>query len=328
MITTGILESQRADALLHDVELPLHATYYPVGFRLDLATNSHDVLEAAAEAWGSFRAAFDGPPLELRVTVQEQGERAPVPVFRGQRHLFSIVADRDNLAAFDPQSLFGFCCVSAKTAANHQWLRWHFLEGVIYMMLAQRHVVPVHGGCVSQHGSGVLLCGVSGAGKSTLAYACARAGWTFIADDTVLLLAESDDRVGIGRPHQARFREDAAELFPELAGHASGTLPNGKPGMEIAMSELPQIRTAAHCTIDTVVFLERRRGRQAHAEPMAAAEVLDRLLEEGPSYGDEVLARHEKAIRRIAGMPAWRMRYDTLAEALELLAKITCPEPR
>ncbi|SPF38057.1 Hpr(Ser) kinase/phosphatase [Candidatus Sulfopaludibacter sp. SbA4] len=328
MSNLGAVAGQRVDALLRNVELSLSATFYPLGFRLELATNSRDVVEAAAEAWGPFRAEFEGPPLELRVTVQEQGEAAPEPVFRAQGHLFSIVADRDNLAVFDPQSMFGFCCVSAKTAADHAGFRWHFLEALVYMMLAQRHVVPVHGACVARHGSGVLLCGVSGAGKSTLAYACARAGWTFIGDDTIMLLPESDDRVGIGKPHQARFRLDAPELFPELAGQAAGARPGGKMGMEVALGQLPQIRTASHCTIDTVVFLERGQGVPAHGEPMPAAEVLDRLLEEGPAYGDEVLARHEKAIRRITGMPAYRMRYDTLEEAVELLAKLTCREPQ
>ena len=320
--------SRREDALRRNVELPLRATYYPLGFHLELATNSRDVLEAASEAWGALHAEFEGPPLELRVTVAEEGELSPEPVFRSQGHLFAIVGDRDNLAAFDPQSLFAFSCISAKTAADHAWMRWHFLEGMVYMILAQRHVVPVHGASVARHGSGVLLCGASGAGKSTLAYACARAGWTFIGDDTIMLLADSEDRVGIGKPHQARFREDAPGLFPELSGQAAGTRPNGKLSMEIATSRFPQIRTAVRCRIDTVVFLERTAGAGAHAERMPAAEVIESWLREGPSYGDEVLSRHEKAMRRIAAMPAYRMRYDTLDEAVDLLAKLTCREPQ
>src|SRR5438445_9407905 len=86
--TPGIVHSPRADALLRNVDLPLRATLYPLGFRLDLLTNSKDVADAAAEAWGSFRAEFDGPPMELRVVVQEQGDLATEPVFRAQRHLF------------------------------------------------------------------------------------------------------------------------------------------------------------------------------------------------------------------------------------------------
>ena len=326
MTTPGILETQRGDALLRDVDLSLTGTYYPVGFPLELATNSNEVLEAAHEAWGAFRREFPGPALELRVTVQEEGELAGDPVFRAQRHLFSIVADRDNLAAFDPQSLFGFCCVSAKTAMNHVRLRWSFLEALVYMMLAQRHVVPVHGACISRHGSGVLLCGASGAGKSTLAYACARAGWTFIGDDNIMLLPDAENRIGIGKPHHARFREDARDRFPELAGHIAGLLPNGKLGMEVALAGLPGIRTASQSSIDTVVFLERRPGMRPHAEPMAAADALDFLLKDGPAYGTEVLARHEKTIGRITAVPSYRLRYDSPEEGVKLLSELTCPE--
>ncbi len=40
---------KRFDPLLRDLELPLTATFHPVGFPLRLATNSRDVMEAAAE---------------------------------------------------------------------------------------------------------------------------------------------------------------------------------------------------------------------------------------------------------------------------------------
>lgn len=330
MSTSLNLERRRADALLRSVELPLQATWYPLGFRLDLATNSRDVLEAAAEAWSPFRPEFDGPPLELRVVVQkgdvQEGDLAAEPVFRSQGHLFSIVADRDNLASFDPDSLFGFCCVSARTAADRAWFRWHFLEGAVYMMLAQRHVVPVHGACVAR-GSGVLLCGGSGAGKSTLAFACARSGWTFIGDDTVMLLPQPEDRIAIGKPHQARFRQDAPELFPELRRYPASERPNGKLGMEVPLADFPGIRTASRCEIVSVVFLERRCGAAAHAVPMPGAEVLESLLHDGPDYGDEVYQRHAKAIARIAAVPAYRMRYDKLDEAVDLLASLTCGPP-
>jgi len=326
-VSTGALDIKRFDPLLHNLDLPLSGTYYPVGFRLDIATNSRDVLEAAAEAWGSFLPEYDAAPINLRISVQDGGDLAPEAVYRTQGGLFSIVSDRDNLACFDPRSMFGFCHLSAKTAADHAWFRWHFLEGIVYMMLAQERVTPVHAAGVERNGSGVLLCGNSGAGKSTLAYACARAGWTYIGDDSIMLLSNSDDRIGIGKPHQVRFCDDAPELFPELLPYTTRARPNGKIAMEVPTADFPQIRTAARCRIDAVVFLERRPGR-AHVERIAQSEVLDGLLQEGPSYGEEVFARHRRAVRRLAGMPAYRMRYDTLDEAVSLLAKLTCGEPQ
>ncbi|HEY2018560.1 MAG TPA: hypothetical protein VGH38_33880, partial [Bryobacteraceae bacterium] len=80
------------------------------------------------------------------------------------------------------------------------------------------------------------------------------------------------------------------------------------------------------CAIDTVVFLDRQKGATARAGRISQDEVLEELLREGPDYGPEVLARHERAIRRIAGLPAWRMSYDTLEEAVEFLANLACRE--
>jgi len=304
--------------MLRDAALPLAATYYPLGFPLELATNSRDVIDAASEAWAPFIPEFDAPPIRLRVSVQAEGAFAAETVFRAQEHLFVIVSDRDNLGMFDPDARFGFCCVSAATAADHAWFRWHFLEAIVYMMLAQRDVTPVHGACVARNGAGVLLCGNSGAGKSTLAYACARAGWTFVADDTVMLVG---GRVGLGKP-QARFCHDAPQFFPEFAGYAARQRPNGKIAMEVALSDVAEVQTALRCSIDQIVFLERRPGIAASAEPLTSDGVLDSLLSDGPSYGNEVLARHAAAIREIASMPAWRMRYDTLEGAIQLLDKL------
>src|SRR4029077_19439661 len=122
--------------------------------------------------------------------VQPQGDLAPEPVFRGQGHNFSIVSDRDNFAFYDSGPMSGCCFVSEKTVQARSWFRYYFLETMVYMLLAQRYVVPVHAACVARDGSGVLLCGNSGAGKSTLSFACARAGWTFLTDESTWLLPD------------------------------------------------------------------------------------------------------------------------------------------
>jgi hypothetical protein len=317
------LGTKRFDPLLRDIDLPLSATYHPLGFRLSIATNSRDVLEAAAESWGHYGPEFECQPLELRIMVQPEGDLAPEPSFRSQRHCFSIVSDRDNFASYDSQSMCGYCFVSARTAADHAWFRFYYLETMVYMLLAQRYVVPLHAACVARNGSGVLLCGVSGVGKSTLAYACARAGWTYVADDSIVLLPDADDRTAIGKPHQARFRDDAPGLFPELAGYVPRLRPNGKLSIEVPMSAFPRIHTASRCRIGCVVFLDRRHGSPARAEAMPPSEVVETLVRDMPSYGDEVRAMVEKAVRRLQQVPAYRMRYEALDEAVELLSKLT-----
>ena len=41
-----------------------------------------------------------------------------------------------------------------------------------------------------------------------------------------------------------------------------------------------------------------------------------------PSYGPEVNATHEKTIHSLSRLPAWRLRYRTLDDAIRLLSEI------
>ncbi|HEV3202363.1 MAG TPA: hypothetical protein VGZ73_30915 [Bryobacteraceae bacterium] len=312
------MRTKSRDPLLHDIDLPLVGTYFAHGFPVEIATNSPDILEAAAESWGMYQREFDQEPVELRIVVQPQGDLAPAPAFRAQRHYFSIVGDRDNYAFYDSSAMFGWCMVSEKTAADHAWFRCHFLETMVYMLLAQRYTVAVHAACVALHGSGVLLCGWSGAGKSTLAFACARAGWTYLGDDSTWLLA-GEERMVVGRPHMVRLRADAPRLFPELEGYAPTASPNGKLTIEVPLSFFPNIRTASRCRIGCVVMLDRQGGVGARAEAMPASEIVERLIGDMPSYGGEVRALVVKTVRKLLSVPAYRLTYGPLDEAVTAL---------
>jgi hypothetical protein len=315
-------ETALYDPLLHRVNLPLTGTFFPLGFRVEIATNSRDVLEAAAESWGGYAPEYPYPPVELRVVVQPAGDLAPEPVFRNQRRLFSIVSDRDNFAFYESDSLFGCCFVSQITAADHAWFRFYFLETMAYMLLAQRWAMLVHAACVARGETGVLLCGLSGAGKSTLAWACARAGWTYVTDDGTWLLTEVEDRTALGRCRSIRFREDAPSLFPELQEYISRARPNGRISIEVPLDAFPHIRTASRCRVGAVVFLDRRAGVPPGAQTVPAAEASERLLRDMPWYGDEVRAMYERTARRLLEVPAYRLAYENLDQAVALLSNL------
>jgi len=63
------LQISKIDPLLCEFEMPLVAVYHPLGFSLQIATNSQKVLAAAHESWGHFQKAFSGPTLQLRIGV-------------------------------------------------------------------------------------------------------------------------------------------------------------------------------------------------------------------------------------------------------------------
>jgi hypothetical protein len=313
----------RRDPLSIDASLPLRGTFHPAGFLLHIATNSQHVLDAAAEAWGDYPKQLHAcDAIEFRVLVQPGGVLCGVPTHRAQGHLYSVVSDADNFAALDLQRLQGSIFVSDRTAEDHVWLRWSFVESLAYMLLAQRAVVPVHAACVALEGRGVLLCGPSEAGKSTLAYACARAGWTYISDDAVFLLPGEDGRVVLGRHRHVRFRTDAPRLFPELDAFVSRMRPNGKLAIEVPVSELPHVRSAGRTEVGAVVLLERNDGVAATVRPASSDEVLERMLCDMPSYGAEVNAMHERTIHRLLEAPKFGLRYGDLDGAIECLARL------
>ena len=68
--TLELLAGRRRDPLGVSIELPLTGTYYPLGFRLEIATNSRDVIQAAEESWAGEAREFDGQALVMRVFVQ------------------------------------------------------------------------------------------------------------------------------------------------------------------------------------------------------------------------------------------------------------------
>ena len=315
-------KGDRIDPMLSDVELPLARTFHPAGFPLHLATNSPHVIDAACESWGEWDRMFDVEALHFRVVVRREGAVSPAPAYRVHAGLLSFIGDRDNFATADIARLTAAIFVSGQTAADRTLLRWLYLDAMAYMLLTQRYVVSLHAACVARAGAAILLCGRSGAGKSTLSVACARAGFTFLADDCTWILTGAATPVALGKPHQARLRADAARHFPELAGLPSRALPNGKVSMEVATSLLTGVTTATQSTVGRIVFLDRRVDAAPHLEPMKPSEVEGLLLADLPSYGPAVNAAHERTVALLSKLPAHRLTYTSLADAIRLLSQI------
>src|SRR5262249_20959431 len=156
-------------------------------------------------------------PVSLRIGVLDEGNanhRAAIPICRGQQNLLTTFADPHNFDILDLATGFGFGWFTSATVRQKAFFRFHFLEGMAMTLLMAQHLAPVHAGCVSWNGSGILLCGDSGAGKSSLSYACAQRGWTFVTDDASAVVRSRHDRMVVGNSHRMRFRESAIDLFP------------------------------------------------------------------------------------------------------------------
>jgi hypothetical protein len=310
------------DSVLSTFELPLRRTFYPYGYPLALETNSPDVIQAAEEGWGAFEQMFVEEPVRVCLGVVEGDSESPLPpsVTRAREHLMSIVAGPENFMLCDFGRGFAFGWVTRATAADHPLLRYQFLTAGGATLVEQRALAPLHGALVTRNGAGVMLCGDSFAGKSTLAYACARAGWTYVSDDAAFLMRQRDDRYVIGEPYGIRFRTDAPDLFGELADHLPTVRPNGKIAIEVLTSDLG-ITTAPGCVVDHIVFLDRRPG-----PPSIRRYPEDRAREDWARFAclgtETVRAAQRRCHERLLRGPLWKLQYAGLDDAVARLERL------
>jgi hypothetical protein len=317
------VERAKVDPTLCQFDLPLQRRYFPFGFPLDLETNSPDVIQAAQEGWGHFSKAFDEAPvrLTLGVTDSDSVPSEPGSTFRSREHLMFVVADPENFFTCDFNNNFAFGWITRAVAADHPFLRYWILSAAAHMLIDQSALAPLHAALLMRNGCGVMLCGDSFAGKSTLAYACARAGWTYISDDGTLLVRNRADRYAIGDPHTIRFREDTRDLFPELADRIPVVRPNGKIAIEMFTHELP-INTAPGCSIDHVVFL----NRQQHGHARLRHYPKDQAWEEWGKYAsfgtDQVRAAQRRSHERLLQAGIWELAYSHFDDAVARLEQL------
>jgi hypothetical protein len=329
-------ESRVLDFTRHESEAPdllLRRMFYPLGFPTELRTNSAEVMLQAGELWSKFEKRFDTAPIRVDVhvvdgTLDGSGDQCPpTPGHRFMLPLLVIIADQDNYSIANFEQTITQITISRATARHKNYLQYFFLHGAPMCHIATRYATPVHAGCVSLDGRGLLLCGDSGAGKSSLSYACARAGWTYTTDDATFLLSEEsqagESRLVTGNCHQVRFRPSAAELFPEVEGLDLTPRAAGKPSIELLTAPMKNIACAQTARVDYLVFLNRRAPGPPELRRYrtdVARYFLRQVL-----YGSaESLAVQYEALERLLAAEIFELRYTDLnwaVDRLEMLAR-------
>ena len=309
------------DPVLSAFELPLRAIFHPLGFTVEIATNSHEVIASAEESWGHFQKSFSEPPMQLQIGVLQGGsdDCPPIPVCRGRANLLVTIADPENLTVCDMRRGFAFGWVTQAAVANRAYFRYYLLESTMWVLVQSLYLTPLHAALVQLEGRGVLLCGDAGAGKSSLAFSCARSGWTFLSDDSSYLVRNRNDRLVLGSPYQMRFREAGIKLFPELKKHRVTPRPTGKMSIELSTASMPEIATALTCTVDYIVFLNRREPARPCLGPFPKETALP-WFEGVISFGErDVREAQAASLQRLLAVPIYELRYRDLDWAVNRL---------
>ncbi len=312
--------SDEAQQGMEGPELSLHCTLYPYGFPLKVRTNSAEMLTLMKETWGAFESRFDFEPLRVEILVleTEDTECPPAANYRLVGSTLTAIADKDNYLLADLSAGRTYMTLSTAALRFKLYLQFFFMELTAGNQVGTRYATPVHGGCVSLNGRGVLLCGESGAGKSTLSYACARAGWKYVTDDCSLVLNWGERNLVTGNFYKVRFRPTAAELFPEVAGIDLTPRAGGKPSIELPTDPMHNIVSSQMEEVNFVVFLNRQSGHTPGlaAYPKDAARQFMRKMLYGTK---ETLEIQHRTIERLLQVDVFELRYADLDWAIDRL---------
>ena len=317
--------SQVLDFSRHFLDAPplsLTRTFYPLGFPAEFRTNSAEVLAEAQEKWGAFEKRFETEAIAVDIHVVEANSMVcpPPPWYRIMQPLSLAVADADNYYVADISLNKTQMMLSTAALRNKAYLRCFFLDGIVGTHLATRHATPVHAACVVLDGRGVLLCGDSGAGKSTLSYACARAGWTYVTDDSSFLLNSGTKRLVTGNCYQVRFRPSAADIFPEVQGLEITPRAVGKPSIELPTAPMPHIKLSQSAKVDFIVFINRRPGTP-QLRPYRT-DVARYFMRQALFGSPQSLAVQYEAIEHLLKAEIFEIQYSDLNWAIDRLQQL------
>jgi hypothetical protein len=191
-----------------------------LGARFEFESDSHELVRLVESAYAGLpRHRLSALPPRLRVRLvttpaykaHKRSEPPPVAMFSGAGFL-GAASGASNFVALSPEQGTAVVAVSPQQLRFPYHTRYELIEFAVFTLAARaQKLVPLHGGCVSKRGRGVLLMGASGSGKSTAALHCLLEGLDFVSEDSVFVQPATLRATGIA--NFLHVRADALRLI-------------------------------------------------------------------------------------------------------------------
>jgi hypothetical protein len=207
-------------------------------------------------------------------------EKVLEPVFRhlvvllptSDAILLDVIETAEGIRIINGDRIIGGCSTTRELAP--------LLYGLLGLLAIRhsRYLIAVHGSALVRSGNALILAGKSGSGKTTMAAGLLAAGWTYMSDDTALLLPHSLDC--IAAPYALTLKEGA---WPLLRRHfpAIDRLPIHirADGQAVRYLSPPSHDSGTPRPIRWIGFPHHSSSDSSSMQPLDQIEGLYRLLE-------------------------------------------------
>ncbi len=137
---------------------------------------------------------------------------------------------------------------------------------------------PLHAAALALGGKGVLVPGASGAGKSTTSVTLVRAGFDFLADDTVFLTRPTDHLWVEGFPDEVDVTENTVGRIPELSHLSGAPLLPGRDKYSFRVEEVFGITPLVGCRPAFLIAPQVVDQPGSELEPLSASQAFMALV--------------------------------------------------
>lgn len=302
-----------------------------LGLPVRLRIAGRELADTIAAPLAHLRCDDDATPAELEIELWDEGATGvagPVRAIAGVLESEWEYGD-ETLAVSGPLVAYqlhaSIVCLDRGERRIVGWFPSHArlalhqrgkpLQTILSVWAHDRGAQAVHAGCVARAGTGIVLPGKSGSGKSTAALAAALGGFSFLADDLVLV----DASFGLHSLYCSAWLDTGhARRFPSLAIHATpGVLPMETKALTI-VDELAGVHTVATARLAALALPRIVDGPATGPRRATRAEALfvlapSTVLQLHPRSGKRELERLAAMTERV---PAFWLELGTDLEAI------------
>ena len=161
------------------------------------------------------------------------------------------------------------------------WFLSHVCFTVPLAELLKRHgLYMVHAAGLAVDGKGLLVAGQSGAGKTTLTLTLVRAGFGFLADDTVFLQATPSGQTFrvLAFPDEIDVTAHTASFFAEIAKEIGESPASARHKNPVCATRVYGVSPCWECAPAVLLFPQASQSPVSVVTPLSKAEAILQLL--------------------------------------------------